>query len=128
MNKKTQIAQLKSSLHSKQARIDMLETELKNLKKYYDQVKQMQLDSELKALELIENAKTSALDSIYIVDDIIDDTKKLISDVEYLKKDIEIGSLTIEDCLNNFFNKLNFHISKLTLLKRQFYFENQLEE
>ena len=92
--------------------------------KYNDIIKnlaQIKLDAELFSTKLIEESESQAMESINVVDDILHEINILKKDIEALKSDLRIGTLTIQDRIYNFSFCIDSFSQKLTDIKDKFY-------
>lgn len=105
---------------------DRLNFTLRELEKYKN-AEQEKMNADFTAFEIIENAKCDAMESMYVIDDIKSEISLIKSDIEMLRKDLNIGTLTISDRVDCFKFKLEFYIQRLDKIKADFYNENGID-
>ena len=66
------------------------------------------------------------MDTIMLIDDIEDEIRMFQEDLVFLRRDIRIGTLTLDDRLENVYRRLCKNLDKLTAIKENFYITNSL--
>lgn len=84
--------------------------------------------AETEALMIRDSAKEQAMDAIFVIDEIKDTVSIFQQDVQGLKKDLEIGSRTLEDRVASFSYALESFEEILDQIKRRFYEDNHLPQ
>ena len=79
------------------------------------------IDLELYRTKAIEDIQSELMDAIDCINDIEDGINNLSHDIEVLREDLKIGTLTIEDRLFLFRYELEFYLSKFEEIKNKFY-------
>lgn len=109
-----------------QNQIDKLSLKSKRYDKLQGNLLKIQLKAESTALKMIEEAQSQAMESISIIDDIAKEIYLFIIDIDKLKEDLKIGTVTIEDRINSICYKFNYHLEILKQIKKKFYEANNL--
>ena len=84
------------------------------------------MNAELRAHGVIDEAQEKAMDTILLIDDIEKEIKLFREDLTYLRRDIKIGTVTLDDRLENIYLRLCKNLDKLTEIKENFYIKNSL--
>ena len=71
-------------------------------------------------------AQEKAMDTIMLIDDIEKEISLFREDVTYLRRDIKIGTVTLDDRLENVYLRLCKSLDKLTAIRDEFYIKNSL--
>lgn len=82
--------------------------------------------AEAEAQNIRDSAKEQAMDAIFVIDDIQETVGVFQQDVKNLKKDLEIGSDTLEDRVTSFLYSLESFEEKLERIRQRFYEDNHL--
>ena len=98
--------------------------------KRYDELQEslikIKMNAEIRAQGVIDEAQERAMDTIMLIDDIEDEIKLFRDDIIFLRRDIKIGTFTIDDRLDNLYVRLCKNLEKLTAIKQDFYKKNSL--
>lgn len=119
---------MKKNLKKQQEIINNLRLENKNLSNQLQIINQKKLSDDLEMIKKEEAIKSLTFDCIFILDEILDNIKILTSDIKVLKNDLSIGSLTLEDRVDNFNYEIIQVKLKLENIKKDFYSNNKLKE
>lgn len=116
LKEKRQLQEQCDSLVIKAKRYDELQESLIKIK----------MNAEMKAHGLIDEAQEKAMDTIVLIDDIEKEIKLFQDDLTFLRRDIKIGTLTLDDRLDNIYLRLCKNLDKLLDIKEKFYIKNSL--
>lgn len=98
--------------------------------KRYDELQEslikIKMNAEIRAHGVIDEAQEKAMDTIMLIDDIGKEIKLFRDDVTFLRRDIKIGTVTLDDRLENIYLRLCKNLDKLTEIKQNFYKKNSL--
>ena len=98
--------------------------------KRYDELQEslirIKMKAEIKAHDVIDEAQEKAMDTINLIDDIEKEIALFRDDVTFLRRDIKIGTLTLDDRLDNIYVRLCKNLDKLLEIKENFYKKNSL--
>ncbi|MDP4120186.1 MAG: hypothetical protein Q8876_03915 [Bacillota bacterium] len=75
---------------------------------------------------IIENAQIKAMDSVRFIDKIIDEMNVFKIDLQLIKKDINIGTITLEDRVDMLYYKLKEDLGRLIEIKMSFFTDNNI--
>lgn len=109
-----------------QKQIDKLTLKSKRYDKFQGNLLKIQLKAESTALKMIEEAQSQSMESISIIDDIAKEVYLFMVDIDKLKEDLKIGTVTIEDRISSICYKFNYHLEILKQIKKNFYETNNL--
>lgn len=109
-----------------QKQIDKLTLKSKRYDKFQGNLLKIQLKAESTALKMIEEAQSQSMESISIIDDIAKEVYLFMIDIDKLKEDLKIGTVTIEDRISSICYKFNYHLEILKQIKKNFYETNNL--
>ena len=116
LREKRQLQEQYDSLVIKAKRYDELQESLIKIK----------MKAEEKAHEIIDEAQEKAMDTIMLIDNIEKEIKLFGEDLIFLRRDIRIGTLTLDDRLDNVYLRLRKDLEKLLEIKERFYITNSL--
>ena len=98
--------------------------------KRYDELQEslikIKMNAEIRAHGVIDEAQEKAMDTIMLIDDIEKEIKLFREDITYLRRDIKIGTVTLDDRLENIYLRLCKNLDKLREIKEKFYIKNSL--
>lgn len=98
--------------------------------KRYDELQEslikIKMNAEVRAHGVIDEAQEKAMDTIMLIDDIEKEIKLFREDITYLRRDIKIGTVTLDDRLENIYIRLCRNLDRLTEIKENFYIKNSL--
>lgn len=116
LKEKRQLQEQCDSLIIKAKRYDELQESLVKIK----------MSAELRAHGVIDEAQEKAMDTIMLIDDIEKEILLFRDDLTYLRRDIRIGTVTLDDRLENVYLRLCKNLDKLIEIKENFYKKNSL--
>ncbi len=98
--------------------------------KRYDELQEslvkIKMNAEIRAHGVIDEAQEKALDTIMLIDSIEKEIKLFREDLTYLRRDIRIGTFTLDDRLDNVYMRLCRNLDKLLVIKEDFCRKNSL--
>ncbi len=98
--------------------------------KRYDELQEslikIKMKAEVRAHGVIDEAQEKAMDTIMLIDDIEKEIKLFSEDITYLRRDIKIGTVTLDDRLENIYLRLCRNMDRLKEIKENFYIKNSL--
>ena len=98
--------------------------------KRYDELQEsiikIKMKAEIKAHEMIDDAQEKTMDAVNLIDNIEKEMKLFREDLTFLRRDIKIGTLTLDDRLDNVDVRLTKNLNKLLAIKESFYVVNSL--
>ncbi len=98
--------------------------------KRYDELQEslikIKMNAEIRAHSVIDEAQEKAMDTIMLIDNIEKEIKLFREDVTFLRRDIKIGTVTLDDRLENIYLRLCKNLDRLTEIKQDFYKKNSL--
>ena len=116
LKEKRQLQEQCDSLVIKAKRYDELQESLIKIK----------MNAEVRAHGVIDEAQEKAMDTIMLIDDIEKEIRLFQEDLTFLRRDIKIGTLTLDDRLDDIYMSLCKNLDKLLDIKEQFYVKNSL--
>lgn len=119
-------------LQEKWVKAQRQDDELVRKSRQYDDIQyhlhEIHQKAESEAFMIRESAKEQAMDAIFVIDDIKETVSVFGQDVKALKRDLEIGSDTLEDRVAAFLYSLKSFEEKLDQIKQRFYEDNHLSQ
>ena len=109
-----------------QEKCDSLVIKAKRYDELQESLIKIKMDAEVRAHGVIDEAQERAMDTIMLIDDIEDEIRLFQEDLVFLRRDIRIGTLTLDDRLDNVYLRLCKNLDKLTTIKQEFYIANSL--
>lgn len=98
--------------------------------KRYDELQEslikIKMNAEIRAHGVIDEAQEKAMDTINLIDEIEKEIRLFSEDIVFLRRDIKIGTLTLDDRLNNVYLRLCKNLDKLLAIREEFYIRNAL--
>lgn len=96
----------------------------------YDELQEslvkIKMNAEIHAHSIIDEAQEKAMDTIMLIDDIKKEINLFREDIEYLRRDIKIGTITLDDRLENIYLRLCRNLDRLIKIEENFYIKNSL--
>ncbi len=134
------MGQRENDIEAYQKELDMRLKEKRALQEQYDEVLikakrydelqesliKIKMNAEVRAHGVIDEAQEKAMDTIMLIDDIEKEIKLFEEDLSYLRRDIKIGTVTLDDRLENIHIRLCKNLDRLTEIKEKFYIKNSL--
>lgn len=98
--------------------------------KRYDELQEsvvkIKMNAEVRAHDVIDEAQEKAMDAIMLIDNIAKEIDLFRQDTVYLRRDIKIGTVTLDDRLENIYLRLCKNLDKLMKIKENFCIKNSL--
>ena len=116
LSEKRQLQEQYDSLVIKAKRYDELQESLVKIK----------MNAEQRAHGVIDEAQEKAMDTIMLIDNIEKEILLFREDLTYLRRDIKIGTVTLDDRLENIYLRLCKNLDRLVEIKEDFYKKNSL--
>ena len=116
MKEKRQLQEQYDSIFIKAKRYDELQ----------ESVIKIKMKAEMQAHEMIDDAQEKAMDAVNLIDDIEKEMRLFRDDITFLRRDIKIGTITLDDRLENVDARLTKSLGKLLAIKETFYINNSL--
>ena len=109
-----------------QEKYDSLVIKAKRYDELQESVVKIKMNAEIKAHTVIDEAQEKALDTVNLIDDIAKEINLFRDDITYLRRDIKIGTFTVDDRLENIYQRLCKNMDRLMKIKEDFYIKNSL--
>ena len=98
--------------------------------KRYDELQEslvkIKMKAEVRAHGVIDEAQEKAMDTVMLIDDIEKEISLFREDITFLRRDIRIGTVTLDDRLENVYLRLCRNLDRLLEIKENFYKKNSL--
>lgn len=98
--------------------------------KRYDELQEslikIKMNAEVRAHGVIDEAQEKAMDTIMLIDNIEKEISLFREDITFLRRDIKIGTVTLDDRLENIYLRLCKNLNRLVKIKENFYIKNSL--
>ena len=134
------IGQRENDVEAYQKELDMRLKEKRELEEKYDGIVikakrydelqeslvKIKMDAEIRAHGVMDEAQEKAMDTIMLIDDIEKEIRLFREDLIFLRRDIRIGTFTLDDRLDNIYLRLCKNLDKLSRIKEEFYIRNEL--
>lgn len=109
-----------------QEQYDALVIKAKRYDELQESLVRIKMKAEVRAHGVIDEAQEKAMDTILLIDDIEKEIRLFREDLTYLRRDIKIGTVTLDDRLENIYLRLCKNLDRLTEIKENFYIKNSL--
>ncbi len=109
-----------------QTEIDTLSIKAKRYDELQESLIKIKMDAEIRAHSVVDEAQEVALDTVTLIDNIEKEMELFSEDIVFLRRDIKIGTLTLDDRLDTVYIRLRRNLDRLTKIKRDFYKKNSL--
>ncbi len=109
-----------------QEQYDALVIKAKRYDELQESIVKIKLKAEVRAHGVIDEAQEKAMDTIMLIEDIEKEIQLFREDLTYLRRDIKIGTVTLDDRLENIYLRLCRNLDRLTEIKENFYIKNSL--
>lgn len=109
-----------------QEQVDTLSIKAKRYDELQESIVRIKMKAELRAHDVIDEAQEKAMDTVMLIDNIEKEIKLFREDVTYLRRDIKIGTVTLDDRLENVYLRLCRNLDRLIEIKEEFYKKNSL--
>ncbi len=109
-----------------QEQVDTLTIKAKRYDELQESLIKIKMDAEIKAHSVVDEAQEKAMDTVMLIDNIEKEINLFREDLTYLRRDIKIGTLTLDDRLDNVYMRLCQNLDKLQKIREEFYIKNSL--
>ena len=109
-----------------QEKCDALVIKAKRYDELQESLVKIKMKAEVRAHGVIDEAQEKAMDTIMLIDDIEKEICLFREDLTYLRRDIKIGTVTLDDRLENIYLRLCKNLDRLMEIKENFYQKNSL--
>ena len=109
-----------------QEQIDILSLKAKRYDELQESVIKIKTDAQIRAHSVVDEAQERAYDTVTLISNIEKAIELFRKDVVYLREDIRIGTLTLDDRLDTVYIRLCKNLDRLTAIKKDFYKRNSL--
>ena len=109
-----------------QAEIDTLSIKAKRYDELQGSLIKIKMDAEVRAHSVVDEAQEVAMDTVMLIDNIEKEMELFSQDIVFLRRDIKIGTLTLDDRLETVYVRLRRNLDRLTEIKKDFYKKNSL--
>lgn len=111
---------------SLQEECDALVIKAKRYDELQESLVRIKMQAEVKAHSVIDEAQEKSMDAVNLIDNIAKEIDLFRQDIVQLRRDIKIGTLTLDDRLDSLYRRLCQNMDKLIKIKHNFYSENSL--
>lgn len=98
--------------------------------KRYDELQEnlvkIKMNAEVHAHGVVDEAQEKSMDAIMLIDNISKEIELFRQDITYLRRDIKIGTFTLDNRLENVYLCLCRNMDRLLKIKEEFYTKNSL--
>ena len=112
--------------HELQEQYDGLVIKAKRYDELQESLVKIKMNAEVRAHGVVDEAQEKAMDAIMLIDSIAKEIDLFRQDITYLRRDIKIGTVTLDDRLENIYLRLCQNLDKLMKIKENFYIKNSL--
>ena len=109
-----------------QEQIDTYEIKAKRYDELQESLIKIKMDAEIRAHSVVDEAQEKAMDTVMLIDNIEKEIELFREDLVFLRRDIKIGTLTLDDRLDNVYLRLCKNMDNLKKIKEEFYVKNSL--
>ena len=121
--------ELEQRLEEKRALQEQVDTYVIKAKRYdelQESLIKIKMDAEIRAHSVVDEAQEKAMDTVMLIDNIEKEIELFRQDVVFLRRDIKIGTLTLDDRLDNVYLRLCRNMDNLLKIRKEFYIKNSL--
>ncbi len=109
-----------------QEQYDALVIKAKRYDELQESLVKIKMKAELRAHGVVDEAQEKALDAIMLIDNIAKEIELFKQDTVYLRRDIKIGIITLDDRLDGIYLRLCQNLDRLLKIKHEFCVKNSL--
>lgn len=109
-----------------QEEYDALVIKAKRYDELQESVVHIKMQAEIKAHDVLDEAQEHSMDAVSLIDNIAHEIELFRQDIVCLRKDIKIGTLTLDDRLDSLYLRLCQNMDKLLKIKKNFYSAHSL--
>ncbi len=111
---------------SLQEQIDTYSIKAKRYDELQESLIKIKMDAEIRAHSVVDEAQEKAMDTVMLIDNIEKEIELFREDLVFLRRDIKIGTLTLDDRLDNIYLRLCKNMDNLRKIREEFYIKNSL--
>lgn len=112
--------------HALQEKYDLLVIKAKRYDELQESLMNIKMKAEARALGVIDEAQEKAMDAVNIIDSIEKEVNLFREDIAWLRRDIKIGTITLDDRLDTLYQRICKNMDLLIEIKKDFYKSNHL--
>lgn len=112
--------------HELQEKYDLLVIKAKRYDELQESLMNIKMKAEARALGVIDEAQVKAMDAVNLIDCIEKEVDLFREDIAWLRRDIKVGTVTLDDRLDTLYKRLCKNMDALTKIKNEFYKSNNL--
>lgn len=112
--------------HELQEKYDLLVIKAKRYDELQESLMNIKMKAEARALGVIDEAQEKAMDAVNIIDMIEKEVNLFREDIVWLRRDIKIGTITLDDRLDALYQRICKNMDILTKIKSDFYKSNNI--
>ncbi len=109
-----------------QEQYDALVIKAKRYDELQESLVKIKMKAEIRAHGVVDEAQEKAMDAIMLIDNIAKEIDLFRQDITFLRRDIKIGTVTLDDRLENIYLRLCKNMDRLMEIKENFYTKNSL--
>lgn len=112
--------------HQLQEKYDLLVIKAKRYDELQESLTNIKMKAEARALGVIDEAQVKAMDAVNLIDSIEKEIDLFREDIIWLRRDIKVGTLTLDDRLDTLYKRLCANMDVLKKIKNEFYISNNI--
>ena len=112
--------------HELQEKYDLLVIKAKRYDDLQESLMNIKMKAEARALGVIDEAQEKAMDAVNVIDTIEKEVNLFREDIAWLRRDIKIGTITLDDRLDTLYKRICKSMDTLTKIKNDFYTSNNI--
>lgn len=112
--------------HQLQEKYDLLVIKAKRYDELQESLMNIKMKAEARALGVIDDAQEKAMDAVNVIDMIEKEVNLFREDIAWLRRDIKIGTITLDDRLDTLYKRICKNMDTLTKIKNDFYKSNNI--
>ena len=112
--------------HELQEKYDLLVIKAKRYDDLQESLMNIKMKAEPRALGVIDEAQEKAMDAVNVIDTIEKEVNLFREDIAWLRRDIKIGTITLDDRLDTLYKRICKSMDTLTKIKNNFYTSNNI--
>lgn len=112
--------------HALQEKYDILVIKAKRYDELQESLMNIKMKAEARALGVIDEAQEKAMDAVNVIDMIEKEVNLFREDIVWLRRDIKVGTITLDDRLDTLYQRICKNMDALTKIKNNFYKSNNI--
>lgn len=112
--------------HALQEKYDLLVIKAKRYDELQESLMNIKMKAEARALGVIDEAQEKAMDAVNVIDMIEKEVNLFREDIAWLRRDIKVGTITLDDRLDTLYQRICKNMDTLTKIKKDFYRSNHI--